>query len=561
MHLANHASLALLLCCACQTPAARSDGVAQHAAPPPAEHEAATTHIDAPFLRERVRRLSADDFEGRGPGTRGDQAARKYLGEQLAEIGVQSGFGATGWEQRVELVGVKASLPKPWVFHNGAKTTALAWWDQYIVGSAVQSPTVAIDGAELVFVGYGIQAPEYGWDDFKERDVTGKVLLVLNNDPDWDPALFAGPTRLYYGRWMYKYESAARHGAVGAIIIHSTASAGYPFQVVQSSWGGEQFSLPSSEREPLRVKAWVTEEAARSLVALAGRRLEDLQLAARSKSFEPVALGVTTSLRFENQIQRAQTGNVLGVIPGRDTEHAKEYVVLTAHHDHLGIGKADAKGDTIYNGALDNAAGVAQVLAIARAFKALAQPPRRSILILFPGAEEQGLLGSRFFTEHPPLPVRQFVANLNYDGGNIWGRTRDATQIGRGKSSLDAVAARVAATQGRTIVSDQFPDRGTFYRSDQFNFAKVGVPALYLKPGVDFIGRPDGWGKEQIVAWEAERYHQPSDELVEDWNFDGMVDDARFGFLAALEIAEADVLPTWTPGDEFEAARLAAQTK
>ena len=364
---------------------------------------------------------------------------------------------------------------------------------------------------------------------------------------------------MYYGRWTYKYENAERHGAAGAIIIHTTASAGYPFQVVQSSWGGEQFSLPSNGQTDFRLKAWVTEDAARSLLELSGHRLDELQQAARDKTFSPIFLGVTTSLQFDNQIERAQTANVLGLIEGRDAEHAKEYVVLSAHHDHFGIGKPDAKGDVIYNGALDNGAGVAQVLSIARAVKALPRAPRRSLLVLFPAAEEQGLQGSRFFTEHPPVPAGDLAANINFDDGNIWGRTRDITQVGGGKSTLDAVVARVAALQQRVVVPDQFPDRGAFYRSDQFNFAKIGVPALYCKPGTDFVGRPAGWGKQQIEAYEALRYHQPSDELGADWNFDGLVEDARFGFFAALDIAEATELPAWTPGDEFEAARKAAR--
>ena len=544
---------------ACQPPPApaQSSAGAASAADPTAT---AASVINEPFLRAQVAKLSADEFEGRGPGTRGDRAARAYLIEQLTSLGIQPALPGAVWEQPLELVGVKSAMPKAWTFERGKQTLSLAWWDQYIAGSGVQSATGGIENSELVYVGYGIEAPEYGWDDFKGRDVRGKTLLILNNDPDWDPALFAGSTRLYYGRWMYKYENAARHGAAGAIIIHTAPSAGYPFQVVQSSWGGEQFALPSSGQPSLQVKAWVTEDAARALIALSGQTLETLLQQARSRDFAPVALGITTSLHFENQIERVPSANIVGLIPGRDPALANEYVVLSAHHDHLGIGEPDARGDTIYNGALDNGAGVAQVLAIAKAFRALTNPPRRSVLVLLPGAEEAGLLGSRYFTEHLPVPAGKIAANLNYDGGNIWGRTRDITQIGAGKSSLDAVVRDVAAREGRVVRPDQFPDLGTFYRSDQFSFAKVGVPALYLKPGTDVIGRPPGWGRERILSFEAHRYHQPSDELGPDWNFDGMVDDARFGFLAALEVANADTMPTWTPGDEFEAPRNASLT-
>jgi Zn-dependent M28 family amino/carboxypeptidase len=384
---------------------------------------------------------------------------------------------------------------------------------------------------------------------------------MLNNDPDWDPAMFAGTTRLYYGRWSYKYEAAARHGAAGAIIIHTTPSAGYPFQVVQTSWSGEQFELPAAGEPRIQVKGWVTEEAARSLVQLAGKDLAPLIESARQKTFTPVPLGITTSLDFTNQVVRGQTANVFGLLRGADPQLASELVIYTAHHDHLGIGKPDAAGDTIYNGAMDNAAGCAQVLAIARAWKALAQPPRRSVLILFVAAEEQGLLGSQYFAAHPTVPAGKIAVDINYDGGNIWGRTRDVTHVGRGKSMLDPLVDKLAARQGRTVKPDQFPDRGAFYRSDQFSFARIGVPSLYLHEGTEFIGRPEGWGRQQIEAYEAHDYHQPSDQIRPGWTFDGMIEDAQLGFRVGHELAGAEQLPAWRPGDEFEAARKAAPTR
>lgn len=525
---------------------------------PPAEVEIAAKEITPQLLRAQIAQISSDAFEGRGPATAGDRSARTYLVRQLTSLGLEPDFGRQGWEQPVDLVSVTTAMPKVWTFERGDNRLSLSWWDQYIAGSGGQTARGAIDHAEIVFVGYGIEAPEYGWDDFKGRDVKGKVLLMLNNDPDWDPALFGGTTRLYYGRWTYKFESAARHGAAGAIIIHTTPSAGYPFQVVRSSWGGTRFELPSSGAAALTVQGWVTEDGARALVQLAGQDLAKLVESARSKVFVPVALGITTSIRFESKLERTRTANVYGVIKGRDPGLADQYVIVSAHHDHLGVGKPDASGDAIYNGALDNAAGDAQVLGIAKAFKALPSPPRRSILVLFTAAEEQGLLGSRYFAEHPPVAPAKIVANLNYDCANIWGRTRDITQVGRGKSSIDAVVTRVATWQGRIVKPDQFPDRGSFYRSDQFSFAKIGIPALYLKTGTDFIGRPEGWGKEQILRYESHDYHQPSDELRPDWNFDGMVEDAQIGFFVALEIANADQAPRWVPDDEFEAARKAS---
>jgi Zn-dependent M28 family amino/carboxypeptidase len=381
---------------------------------------------------------------------------------------------------------------------------------------------------------------------------------MLNNDPDWDPALFGGKTRLYYGRWTYKYESAARQGAAGAIIIHTTPSAGYPFQVLQTSFSGEQFELPSTGAPGIQVKGWTTEQAARQLAALAGQDLDKLVESAKSKDFRPVPLGVTTSLEFTNKIQRASTANVFGTLPGSDSNLRDQLVVYTAHHDHLGIGMPDDKGDRIYNGALDNATGVAQVLAIAKAFRALPKPPRRSIMILFVAAEEQGLLGSEYFARHPTVPAGRIAADINYDGGDIWGRTRDVTYVGKGKSTLDKIVDQIAGRQGRTLKPDQFPDRGYFYRSDQFNFAKIGVPALFLDTGTDFIGKPEGWGRQQVEYYEEHHYHQPSDEIASNWNFDGMIEDATIGFWTGLIVANADQMPAWMPGDEFEAARHAA---
>lgn len=525
-----------------------------------ADAKAASGQITADYLRSQITTFSADEFEGRGPATPADAKARDYLVEQLKQIGFEPGGPDGGWQQSFDVVGVEAQMPKQWTFSKDGRKATFKWWDQYIAGSGVQSQKGVIKDAEVVFVGYGIQAPEYGWDDFKGQDLKGKVLLMLNNDPDWDPAMFAGNTRLYYGRWVYKYESAARQGAAGAIIIHTTPSAGYPFQVVQTSWSGEQVELPAEGEPRVQAKAWLTEDAARELVKLSGNDLDKLYEAAKSKDFTPVPLGVKTSLAFTNKINRSTTANVYGVLKGSDPELSREYVIYTAHHDHLGVGEPDAEGDRIYNGAMDNASGVAQLLAMGKAFKALPTPPRRSIMLLFVAAEEQGLLGSKYYSIHPTVEPGRIAANINYDGGNIWGRAKDIVYIGKGKSSLDAIVERIAATQGRTVTADQFPDRGHFYRSDQFNFAKIGVPALYLDTGTDFIGKPEGWGREQHENYERTSYHQPSDEINDSWNFDGMIEDAQLGFWVGLDIANSDAPPTWTPGDEFEAARKAALT-
>jgi Zn-dependent M28 family amino/carboxypeptidase len=527
---------------------------------PYAAIDAAGKAITGEFLREQITKISSDEFEGRGPTTRGDQAARAYLISQLKTLGYEPGAG-DGWEQPVELVGTRAAMPASWTFSRGGKSIAMKWWEHYIAGSGIQTERGAIKNAELVFVGYGIQAPEYGWDDFKGKDLHGKVLLMLNNDPDWDPSLFAGPTRLYYGRWSYKYESAARQGAAGAIIIHTTPSAGYPFQVVQTSWSGEKFELPDAGEPRIQVKGWLTEAAARTLVGFAGKDLTALVESARHKEFQPVPLGLTTSLTFTNEVTHARSANVLGLLRGSDPALAKELVVFSAHHDHLGISKPDKTGDKIYNGALDNATGCAEVLAIARALKALPAAPRRSVLILFVAGEEQGLLGSQYYATHPTVPSGKIAVDINYDGGNIWGRTRDVTYIGKGKTTLDPIVEELAARQHRVVKPDQFPDRGAFYRSDQFSFARVGVPGLYLHPGTDFIDRPASWGREQIENFERHDYHQPSDQIRPDWNFDGMVEDVQLGFGVGVKVANGDQLPAWVPGDEFEAARKAARSR
>jgi Zn-dependent M28 family amino/carboxypeptidase len=514
-------------------------------------------------IRRVVAEIADDRYAGRAPGTPGDKRARAYLAAELKALGFAPGAEDGGYEQPVELVGVTSTPPAKWRFTRNGEAVDLARNADYIAASGVQTPRAEIANTELVFVGYGIEAPEYGWDDFKGVDVAGKVLVMLNNDPDWDPALFAGSERLYYGRWTYKYESAARHHAAGAIIVHTVPSAGYPWQVVQASWGGAQFHLPAGNEPRVQVEAWVTEDAARRLLGPAGD-LDALVKQASRRDFAPVPLGITTSLTLRNTITRTQSANVLGVLRGSDSSVADEVVIYSAHHDHLGVGAPNPNGDPndkIYNGARDNASGVGMVLAIGKAFAALQERPRRSIALLFPAAEEQGLLGSQYFAAHPAVPAGKIAANVNYDSGNIWGATRDITFIGLGKSSLDGIAAEVAAFQQRVLKGDQFPDRGSYYRSDQFNFAKIGVPAFYFSGGTDFVGRPPDWGVEQINTYTERNYHQPSDELTDDWSFDGMVQDALFGFYAGLIVADDAELPAWNAGNEFEAARRAALGK
>jgi Zn-dependent M28 family amino/carboxypeptidase len=515
--------------------------------------EAAQKSITATSMAATIRFLADDDLEGRAPGTRGDRLARQYIVSEMAGLGLEPGAGEGRWEQSFALIGVRTTIPRRWTFAHGRQAVTMDAGDFVAVGGRYDA-TVGIRDSEVVFVGYGIEAPEYGWDDFKGVDVRGKTLLMLNNDPDWDPQLFAGKRRLYYGRWTYKYESAARHGASAAIVIHTDESAGYPWQTVQTSWGGENSHLPEGAQQAVAVQAWLTEAAARRLVALAGRDLEQLTASAHERSFVPVALGVRTSFKLQNAVRRYETANVLGLLPGRDPIDRNTVVLLTAHHDHLGT--AEKQGQrVIYNGAMDNASGVAQLLALARAFQALPEAPRRSVLFAAVGGEEQGLLGSTYYAQHPTFVPGRIMANLNFDGANIWGRTTDVAGVGFGKSTLDRYIAAAAAAQHRTYRDEAFPEKGGFYRSDQFSLAKIGVPALFLRPGIAFVGRPDDWGREQTEAWIAQHYHQPSDDFDPSWNLDGMVDDARLAFNAAYMIAEDTEVPAWVPGDEFAATR------
>jgi len=535
--------------------------LAQSAASPyPAVETAAAARISADELRATVRFLADDLLEGRGPGSRADAVTQLYLATEMEKMGLLPGAPDRHFVQPVALVGITATPAGPLTVAKGESKLELAPMADFVAMSQVEKPSVSIDAREVVFVGYGIVAPEFAWDDFKGADLKGKVLLFMNNDPEDDPALFAGKTRLYYGRWDYKYEMAARRGAAGALILHTTPSAGYPWQVVQTSWGNENFSLPGEGEHDVPVRGWMTEEATRRLVSLGGRDLGALVASAKRRDFRPVPLGVTLSLTLSNAVRRTVSGNVIGRLPGSDPVLSREAVVFTTHHDHFGkkAGAGKDGSDAIYHGALDNASGVSSLLAIARAVVSMPVRPKRTLYFAFVAGEEQGLLGSRYLAMHLPLPAGRIAANINLDGANIWGPTRDIAQIGIGKSSLDAVAREIAAAEGRVIVPDPFPDRGSFYRSDQLSFARIGVPAAYFGAGVDVIGRPKEWGRQQHEEFELRDYHQPSDVLTSAWNFEGYIEDTRFLFRFGLKVANAPAMPVWNAGDEFEAARKAS---
>lgn len=517
--------------------------------------------INEKSLRADIKFLADDLLEGRGPGTRGDLLAQNYIVSQFELAGLKPAGQDGSYIQTVPLVGVTTKPPARLSFDTPSGDLDFKNSDDYILTCGQPVETVDVSDADMVFVGYGMQAPEYEWDDFKDVDVKGKILLVLNNDLESDPELFAGRTRLYYGRWDYKYAKAAEMGAIGALIIHTTPSAGYPWQVIQTSWTGEQMALGGVSQGRLPVEGWLTDEAAAKLVAASGLDLEKLRQAALQKNFQPVDLKSQLSLHMDCRVRERTTGNVLGLLPGTDPELSKQWVVYTAHHDHIGLSDTrDERGDNIYNGAIDNASGVAVMLGIMRSFARLPESmqPKRSILFASVGAEEQGLLGSEYLAANPPVPVGNLAAVINIDGVNILGPTHDVVVIGRGKSDMDKAVDALAGWQGRVVVGDQFPDRGYYYRSDQFSLAKVGVPGVYLGSGTHVVGKPQEWGPQQLREWTENVYHQTSDEYREDWNLGGALQDARLMFHLGLETANQPNLPAWNPGDEFEAARMKA---
>ncbi|HSN13781.1 MAG TPA: M28 family peptidase [Anaeromyxobacteraceae bacterium] len=521
---------------------------------PSAAERRAAEAITPALLRAHVKFLASDLLEGRGPGTRGDALAEAYVASQMEALGLEPAAPGGGWFQKVPMIGVETRAVEPPRFEAGSRSYSPEG-SGYVANMGTPREALRLDGVDVVFVGYGIVAPEYRWDDYAGADVKGKVVLVMNDDPSDDPALFAGKTRLYYGRWTYKYEEAARHGAAGAIVIHTDESASYPWSVVQSSWAGPQYQLPDDGEPALAARFWTTDGASRRLVALGGKDLDALRAAARRRGFAAVPLGVKLSVSLAANVTRIESANVLGRLPGSDPRRAGEAVLVTAHHDHLGVKPGKPGEDAIYNGAVDNATGVAGLLGIARAAAALPARPARSIVFAAVAGEEQGLLGSRWLARHPPVPTGRIAADLNMDAMNVLGRTRDVTVIGLGKSTLDEAVRAIARWQGRVVTGDPFPERGSFYRSDQFELAKVGVPATAAGSSTDYVGRPPGWGRAKNEEWKATHYHQPSDEWRDEYDLSGMVEDVQLLFHEAVLVAGARDMPRWRKGDEFEPAR------
>ncbi len=559
--------LLLLLAAACNTtppPAPTTSTTAPAAtASVPAELKPALDSMTANDLAQHIKALASDEFEGRAPGTKGEELTVKYLTEQFKKLGLKPGNPDGTFVQKVPLVGYTPTTG--FSFDVGGKKMDFAA-DDYLALSTTFKPDVKVTNSDVVFVGYGVVAPEYGWDDFKGLDVKGKTIVMLVNDPQipdpndpskLDDKIFKGKAMTYYGRWTYKYEIASEKGAAAAIIVHEEATAGYPMKALNSI-RQENFGIKGSEKGRVQVESWVSFDKAKELFAAAGQDLLALKKAALSKDFKPVALNAKANLSVKSVVREVASQNVIAKLEGTDPKLKDEYVIYTAHWDHMG---RDAKlpGDQIFNGALDNASGTACLIEWAKAFAKA--PPKRSVLFLAVTAEEKGLLGARYYAMNPLYPLNKTLANINMDGINQWGKTKDITVVGLGNSTLDDILAEACKTQGRTIKADPEPEKGFFYRSDHFEFAKQGVPALDPDGGDDYINKPAGYGKQKREEYTKKDYHGPTDEVKADWDLTGAVDDLQLLFLVGHNVANGDKWPEWKPGTEFKAKREAMLKK
>jgi Zn-dependent M28 family amino/carboxypeptidase len=512
--------------------------------------------INSGDLAEDITVLASDEYEGRAPASRGEELTIKFLAEEFQKLGLEPG-NADSYFQEVPLVELTPDPGAGLVIWGDQSTSRLIYRREYVAWTKRVVSQVSLDRSDLIFVGFGTVAPEYDWDDYQDLDVHGKTVVMLVNDPGYvtrDSSLFNGHAMTYYGRWTYKFEEAARQGAAGAIIIHETEPAGYPWDVVRNSWTGAQFDLVAEDENLSRcaVEGWFTEEVARDLFRRGGHDFEELKIQAASDEFRPVPLNMGVSVTITNTIRRSTSRNVLALLPGR--KRAEELLIYTAHWDHLGM-DPKRRGDQIYNGALDNATGVAGLLELAEAFTELRRRPARSILFLAVTAEEQGLLGSTYYATHPIYPLEKTVAVMNMDGLNILGRMRDVTVIGYGNSELDDYAVSAAKKQRRSVRPDPEVEKGYFYRSDHFSFAKKGVPALYLDSGIDHLQHGEAWTREQMDIYTAERYHKPSDEFDPEWDLSGAEEDLKLLFMIGHRLGNGSAFPNWREGNEFRATR------
>jgi len=555
--------LSFALACTTTPTNTNTNSSAADRAAAPAELKSALDSINANDIMQHTKVMSGDEYEGRGPGTKGEELTIKYLTEQYQRIGLKPGNPDGTYVQKVPLVGFTGAPTAS--FTVGGKQMNLTFPQDYVAVSRRFVPESKVENSDMVFVGYGVVAPEYGWDDYKGLDVRGKTIVMLINDPQVpsgsDPAalddkMFKGKAMTYYGRWTYKYEIAAQKGAAAAVIIHETGPAGYPYEVVSGSWSRENFDIQTPDKNMGRpaVESWITTDRAKELLAASGQDFDALKKAAVSKDFKPVALNAKANMTIKNTIREIDSNNVIGKIEGSDPALKNEYVIYTAHWDHLG---RDPKltGDQIFNGALDNASGTAALLEIAEGFTKLATPPKRSILFLAVTAEEKGLLGAKYYAENPLYPLNKTLANINMDGVNQWGRTKDVTMVGDDNSGLIDLLREAATAQGRVVNPDPESEKGFYYRSDHFEFAKQGVPALYTDSGIDYEGKDPAFSKQKRDEYTNKDYHKVSDEVKPDWDLTGAVDDARLLTIIGYRVAQGDRYPEWKSGSEFKAKR------
>ena len=531
-------------------------GMVSCQSPEETQENAVTPAISADELEQHVATLASDEFEGRMPFSEGEEKTVNYLTEQFQQMGLQPGNGDS-YTQDVPLASIDARPTGPMTISGNGKEIQLTFRDEYVALTRRITDQIEVNDSELVFCGFGIVAPEYDWNDYEGIDMRGKTAVVLVNDPGFgteDSTFFKGNTMTYYGRWTYKYEEAARQGAEGVIIVHNTAPAGYPWGVVRSSWTGEALYLQPEDNNMSRCafEGWIDYGSARTLFEMSGMESNVLGMA-REPGFKPVPMGLRASLSLEVDYEMATSQNVIAKVEG--SQRPDEYIIYTAHWDHIGTNEP-VEGDSIYNGALDNASGTAAMLEIADAFSQMEQKPERTVVFLAVTAEEQGLLGSAYYADNPIYPLDKTVANINMDGIWFLGPMNDLTIVGYGQSELDEYAQAAAEAQGRYIIPDPQPEKGYFFRSDHFNFARVGVPALYASGESEQAEKGKEWTKEQNTVWVQQHYHQPSDEYIpEEWNFEGMVNDAELLFAIGKRLANEETFPVWKEGSEFKAIR------
>lgn len=515
----------------------------------------ASFNVDS--LKKDISVLASDEFQGRKPFSEGETKTIDFLKAQFAAAGLEPGNG-NSFIQDVPMVRITTTAAPSMTVKGAKGSFNLKGFDDYVIWTDKTDSSISLNSADLVFAGYGVVAPEYGWDDYAGLDVKGKVVLVLVNDPGYnahDSTLFKGSTMTYYGRWTYKFEEAARQGAKGCLIIHNTAAASYPFTVVQNNWNGSRLRLDNRGKQETLcdVIGWVSGPAAKRLLAAAGKD-SSLLATADQKGFKGEALGLQLSTSIKVTSEYNLSHNVIGKISG--AKHPDEYIIYSAHWDHLGIGKADETGDSIYNGALDNASATAGLLELARAFKSLKTKPDRTIVFLAVTAEEQGLWGSAYYAQNPVYPTAKTLANINMDGLNSYGKTKDIIVIGRDQNQLEDYLKEEAARTGRVIAYETHPEAGYYYRSDHFNFAKVGIPALYTESGVDVIGKGKAYGEAKKDEYTEKNYHRPSDEYTpENWVLDGAIDDLKLFFQVGKKLSFDEKWPEWKSGSEFKAIR------